>query len=179
MDKSSPRQEALLIDEGIIVAVGKLSDIEALTDTLTEKVDLDGKTLMPSFVDGHSHVVMFGAMINRCDLSECKSFDEILSVIADYREKNNLTHGEKINCHGYDLSVLKEGRHPTADVLDRLGGDNPIGCTHASLHRASRRNALYRNLDFGFLVSPELKKKIMLFPATTFVVICYDPLGRI
>ena len=134
MDKTSPRAEALLIENGTVKAVGKLSDIESMADSSAIRIDLDGKTLMPAFVDGHSHVVMFGAMVTRCDISECKSFDEILDTISKYREKNNLTHGEKINCHGYDLALLKEGRHPTAEVLDRLGFDNPIGCTHASLH---------------------------------------------
>lgn len=134
MDKSSPRIDALLIDNGVISAVGNFKDIEAMADPETLKVDLSGKTLMPAFVDGHSHVVMFGAMLTRCDLSECKSFDEILDTISEYRINNGLTHGEKINCHGYDLSLLKEGRHPTTEVLDRLGFDNPIGCTHASLH---------------------------------------------
>ena len=89
---------------------------------------------MPAFVDGHSHVVMYGSMLNKCDLSECRSFDEILSAISDFRIENNLVHGEKISCYGYDLSIIKEGTHPTAAVLDKLCVDNPIGCTHASFH---------------------------------------------
>ena len=134
MDRSAPRAEALLTEDGVISAVGDLSSIVKLSDSAVEKCDLFGKTLMPAFVDGHSHVLMLGSMIKKCYLGECKSFDEILEAIKEYREKNGFTHGEKINCYGYDLSVLKEGRHPTAAVLDTLGVDNPIGCTHASFH---------------------------------------------
>ena len=134
MDSSVPRTQALLTEDGIIKAIGDLSYVESFADASTEKINLRGKTLMPAFVDGHSHVIMFGSMIKKCYLGECKSFDDILNTIRSYREKNGLTHGEKINCYGYDLSIIKEGRHPTADILDRLGFDNPIGCTHASFH---------------------------------------------
>ena len=134
MDKRNPRVEAIFIENGIIKALGALCDVEMLADNSTERYDLSKKTLMPSFVDGHSHIIMFGSMVNQCYLGECKSFDDILSTIKEYREKNDLTHGEKIRCYGYDIAILKEGRHPTADVLDRLGVDNPIGCTHVSFH---------------------------------------------
>ena len=134
MIKSYPRTEAVLTEDSKILAIGKLAELETLIDEQTERVDLCGKTLMPAFVDGHSHVVMHGSMLNKCNLSECRSFDEILSTISDFRIKNNLVHGEKISCYGYDLSIIKEGTHPTAAVLDRLGVDNPIGCTHASFH---------------------------------------------
>ena len=154
MDKSSPRAEAILVEDGVIAAVGSLEEIENIADE-AERIDLDGKTLMPAFVDGHSHVIMFGAMLAKCDLSECRSFDDILETISEYREKKGLTHGEKINCYGYDLSLLKEGRHPTAEVLDRLGCDNPIGCTHASLHMGVYNTAAMRGagLDDSYTFS--------------------------
>ena len=134
MDKSKPRREALLVENGIIKALGNFGELGSIVDDSTELCDLSGMTLMPAFVDGHSHVIMFGSMVNQCYLGECKSFDDILATIKEYRNKNGLTHGEKIRCYGYDLAVLKEGRHPTAKDLDRLGVDNPIGCTHVSFH---------------------------------------------
>lgn len=133
MDRQHPRAEALLTDGGCILAVGELAYLEGLAKRPT-RVDLDGRALMPGFVDGHSHVMSVGASLKKCDLGECKSFDEILQAITAFRQKHDLTHGERINCCGYDLARLKEGRHPTAALLDSLGFDNPIGCTHASLH---------------------------------------------
>ena len=133
MDKNIPRAEALLTDGRSIKAVGSLAELRAVACNADE-YDLCGKTLMPAFVDGHSHVMMQGSMLNKCDLSGCRSFDEILETILAYREKNRLFGDEKISCYGYDLSLLKEGRHPTKEVLDRLGIDNPVGCTHASFH---------------------------------------------
>ena len=133
MDKARPRAQALLTTDGQILAVGNFGDLAALAPDAC-RVDLHNQTLMPAFVDGHSHAIMLGSMLSKCDLSECTSFDEILDAISDYRIKNALTSGERINCYGYDLALLREGKHPTASVLDRLGVDNPIGCTHASFH---------------------------------------------
>lgn len=133
MDRQAPRAAALLVEDGIIRAVGALERIKALAGS-AEWVDLDGRALMPAFVDAHSHVISTGSALQKCDLGACKSFDEILQAIRAFREAHGLTHGEWINCRGYDLALLREGTHPTAALLDSLGSDNPIGCMHASLH---------------------------------------------
>lgn len=133
MDKQAPRAEALLVGDGRIMAVGSLADLRGMAKG-AEAIDLGGKTLMPAFVDAHSHVMSVGSALKKCDLSGCRSFDEILAAIRAYRQAHDLTHGERIVCRGYDLAILKEGRHPTAAVLDSLGLDNPIACMHASLH---------------------------------------------
>ena len=57
MDKESPRVSAVLSEDGTILAVGSYDD---LFTPEAELVDLGGKTLMPGFVDGHSHMVGVG-----------------------------------------------------------------------------------------------------------------------
>lgn len=152
MDKKHPRVEALLTKGDVIISVGDLSEVERHTDETVVKIDLEGKTLMPAFVDGHSHVIMFGSKFDKCDLSGCHSFDEILNTIKEFIEKNNLTHGEKVNCYGYDLAIIKEGKHPTAAILDKLGVDNPIACIHISEHMGVYNTAAMRGagLDDGY-----------------------------
>lgn len=132
MDRTAPRAEALLSENGRIVAVGALKDLEA---SGASRFDLDGRTLMPAFVDGHSHAVGYGIdMLKNCNLAGCTSFDELLQRIRDYRERKGLTHGEAISCRGYDPELIQERRHPDARVLDTLGFDNPICCVHQSGH---------------------------------------------
>ena len=132
MDRECPTAEAVLTENGKILAVGNLADWNCAD---AEKCDLRGNTLMPGFVDGHSHMIGVGLnLTQQCDLSGCASFEEMLERIRTYRAERNLTHGEPISARGYDLAVLKEGVHPTAAVLDTLGVDNPIKCTHQSGH---------------------------------------------
>lgn len=133
MDAQHPKAEALLTEDGVITAVGRLQDVEALAAGARYE-DLHGNTLMPAFVDGHSHMSGVGLNALRCDLDGCTGFEDMLNRIRAYREKNGLTHGEPISCRGYDPAIMKEGAHPNAAVLDALGFDNPVYCVHQSGH---------------------------------------------
>lgn len=134
MDLAAPRAEAVLTENGKIVAVGKRSDFETVQ---AERIDLKGRTLMPAFVDGHSHAVSVGLNKNRvCDLMGCTSFDDLLERIRRFRKEKNLVHGEAILSRGYDPAIMKEESHPTAKILDSLGFDNPVSCVHQSGHIA-------------------------------------------
>jgi len=137
MDKANPRAEAVLTENGAIVAVGDYREVESLAAE-AERVDLQGRTLMPGFVDGHGHMIETGLReACDCDLTGCTCYEEILERICRFREKNNLIHGETIRAIGYDLGIMKEDMHPTAALLDSLGFDNPIACVHISGHMGS------------------------------------------
>ena len=60
----------MLIDEGKIVAAGKSAEIEKQVSSTTEIVDARGKTVLPGFVDAHTHPVFGG---NRVDEFEQRS----------------------------------------------------------------------------------------------------------
>ena len=133
MDEEKERVSAVLTDGERIAAVGDYEELLASSDG-AEVIDLGGKTLMPAFIDGHSHLAETGIDASRCDLTGSCSFDEILERILKFREKNHLTHGEVILCRGYDQNQLKEQAHPVAAVLDAAGIDNPVLCKHQSGH---------------------------------------------
>lgn len=134
MDRENPEAEALLTEDGKILAVGSMSELE---NREAERVDLHGKTMMPAFVDGHSHMCSVGLNLSKyCSLVGASGVEEILERIKVFIEAGNLKNGEAVTCKGYDLAVMKEGRHPTAAELDRLGVDNPIVCIHISGHVA-------------------------------------------
>lgn len=133
MDRAVPRVEALLTEDGHIIAAGCLDDLKKFAEG-TCREDLKGNTLMPAFVDGHSHMASMGLFSLRCDLTGCTGFDDLLDRIRKFRHERDLTHGEVIRCRGYDPSVMKENRHPNAALLDSLGFNNPIVCVHQSGH---------------------------------------------
>ena len=143
MDEACPRCEAVLVRCGRIAAVGTLADLTVQAPNACRE-DLQGRTLMPAFVDGHSHLASEGLARRCCDLTGCAGFDELLERIRAFRQTRDLTHGEVIQCRGYDPAVMAEGEHPTAALLDSLGFDNPIVCTHISGHLAVYNTAAMR-----------------------------------
>ncbi len=55
MDEEYPFAEAVLIQDGIIIAVGNNDEISNLVGDETDIIDLHGRTLLPGFIDAHSH----------------------------------------------------------------------------------------------------------------------------
>ena len=147
MDLEMPRAEAVLTQDGNIAAVGSLEELRRLAPD-AQQADLHGHTLMPGFVDGHSHLASVGLLDLKCNLDGCTSFDEILQRIRQFRQERKLTHGETIICPGYDLALLREHAHPSAALLDSLGFDNPIICIHQSVQNRKRTGNL-KNYRFS------------------------------
>ena len=56
MDEANPQAEALAIEGQMITAVGADEEILAMKRTGTQVIDLGGRTLMPGFVDAHTHL---------------------------------------------------------------------------------------------------------------------------
>ncbi|MEM7543543.1 MAG: amidohydrolase family protein, partial [Pseudomonadota bacterium] len=73
--------EAVLIDDGVIKAVGADAEIRGLADADTQMIDLDGRTLMPGFIDTHGHVALFGLDELKVSLTGAGSKEEILQRI--------------------------------------------------------------------------------------------------
>ncbi len=132
--------EAVLVENGKISATGKLSELETMNEE-AEKVNLEGRCLMPSFIDTHSHFVMNGQMSLCADLSECESFDDIISALKDYIAIHEITGDQAVLGFGYDHNFLKEFAHPDKRVLDRVSTDIPIMILHVSAHLACVNSA--------------------------------------
>lgn len=125
--------EALLVENGKISACGKLEDLEPLAAG-AERVDLQGRTLMPAFIDGHSHITALAQTMGLCQLGGASSLEEIGGRIRKFRMEQNLAPGQWIIGFGYDQNLLPGKLHPTAADLDRISPDHPVMIGHASGH---------------------------------------------
>lgn len=133
MKQGNPEVEAVLIENGRIKKVGKKEELIKNEKNIQE-IDLNGKTLMPGFIDSHSHITALAQTLGIISLKECESFDDIKRKVKNYIEKNNPKEAEWIIAHGYDHNFLKEKRHPNKNILDQITTKNPIMVVHASGH---------------------------------------------
>lgn len=69
MDADFPRVEALAVMDGRIVATGSLKDVKQAVGDGADLVSLEGGTLLPGFIDGHSHFCSGG--MNRLYAADC------------------------------------------------------------------------------------------------------------
>ena len=126
--------EALLVKEGKIYKLGKNEDLIKEASKDVELIDLQGKTLMPSFIDPHSHFAGYASSFSQANLSETTSFEEIAETIKKFIIKNNVPYGKWIQADGYDQNFLSEKIHPTIELLDQIAPNNPLIVKHKSGH---------------------------------------------
>ena len=144
MKNEDDSPEALVTDNGKIVFTGALQQAENIYGSDAEKVSLEGHTLMPSFIDAHSHFSQTAQSAATCDLSETADFDDIVSELSSYLEKNHIDDTGIIFASGYDHNFLKEEKHPDKTVLDKVSESVPIYISHASGHMGVANSALLK-----------------------------------
>jgi predicted amidohydrolase YtcJ len=141
IDDNNPTALALAVKGGKIVAVGKKNDVFKFKGDATKVVDLKGKTLVPGFIDGHSHFIN-GLQVSRqanCfspPAGPTKSIADIVAELLKIQEKYKIKKGEFIVGYGYDSNALTDKREMTAEDLDPHFRDNPVMVQHVSLHGA-------------------------------------------
>ena len=81
VDPRSPRAQAVAISDGRFLAVGSNDEILAFATARSRKFDLGKKTVLPGFIDAHSHPAMSGRLHLRqvdCDLRSIKAIQSAL-----------------------------------------------------------------------------------------------------
>ena len=69
--------DAILIKDDKIYKIGEKDELLKEASEDVELVDLKGRTLMPSFIDAHSHFSGYAISFTQVDLSEAVNFNEI------------------------------------------------------------------------------------------------------
>lgn len=141
IDESAPEVEAVAILDGKIIAVGAKIDVLKTRGTATRFVDLEGRTMLPGFVDAHGHVMGGGLQALSANLlappdGEVKSMASLQQTLKDWMVENKAAV-DKIQLvvgFGYDNAQLAELRHPVREDLDAVSTEIPICLVHQSGH---------------------------------------------
>ena len=136
---AQPIAEALLVKNGKIAAVGTEAEVRTLADAETTMVDLSGKTMLPGFIDGHSHIGGINTSFPTLYCSPSGTTDSkeaLLDGIRALLEKGELLDNGWLVVQGYDNAVFENQAHPTIQELDAISTEVPILALHASGHVA-------------------------------------------
>ena len=136
LDLRRPRARAMAISDGKILALGEEPKIARWAGQNTKKLDAQGKTIVPGFIDCHLHLMWYGEqLLRQADLVGCTDIDDLLqrlSQLAHRRPGDGWLQG-----HGFDQEKMRDRRFPTRDDLDRVSRTRPIIvsriCGHAAV----------------------------------------------
>ena len=133
MDLHRPRAEAVAVRDGRIVAVGSKTELAGLADRHTERVDLDGRTLLPGLIDPHMH----SALVQLADWTDVSpmttpSADQVFAAL---REAAPTPTGWVL-AQQFDPSITAGHPKLDRDILDRLVADRPLLVLESNGHIA-------------------------------------------
>lgn len=131
MDDRYPCAGAVGVAEGKIVAVGAPDDVAAVMPG-AESRDLNGATLLPGFIDGHSHFPTGG--FNRLfGVDTAVTTMEELKRRLGRKAKEPRSHAWIVG-YGFDEQFMEGQRHPSVRDMDEASSEYPIFMRHVTGH---------------------------------------------
>jgi predicted amidohydrolase YtcJ len=155
INDKQPSAQALAVKDGKILALGERKSIEAQhKGAKTKVVNLAGKTLLPGFIDAHSHYFSSLTVANQCNLyappaGPAKDVASAVAAIQKFAAAKKLPKGEMIQCYGYDENVMPNGRLLNRDDLDKAFADTPVLVGHVSMHGGVMNSAALKKFNFS------------------------------
>lgn len=139
MDAQGRRATALVIEGDRIAAVGSDRDVQRWLSEANVTLDLDGRTVVPGFIEAHGHfpgagLEAIGADLNSPPIGGVTNIAQALDALKKV-DSEQAGDGWLLG-FGYDDTMLEDQRHFTRDDLDSVSTSRPILAMHISGHMA-------------------------------------------
>lgn len=135
-DAAYPSCSAVYCRDGVIMAMGTDQEILSLHPQgadITEKHDLNGRYVMPGFIDSHLHLLEYAEHEKMVHLESAKSLEDVIarcSEVLPYAKQNH----KWIRAVGFNQDDWDEKVLPTRKDLDRISTEVPITIRRICLH---------------------------------------------
>ncbi|KQZ60985.1 hypothetical protein ASD67_17005 [Sphingopyxis sp. Root1497] len=145
MDGDTPQTvEAVVTKDGKIAFAGSEAEARQVAGPAPAVHDLNGATMLPGFIDAHSHFTAATMSAGGLDLRDkahagVTDIPALQAAIRDYAK--SFPADRWIVVWQYDHETLAEKRHITCAELDAVAADRPIVVLHVSLHGAVANSA--------------------------------------
>lgn len=140
-----PVHEAVAVRDGRIVRVGAAYDVDMLVGADTTRIDLDGRVVLPGFVDAHTHLGMVGRYELHADLSGAASRAAALTALSAHAR--SLADDDWLLGYGYDESAWGESDPLGAADLAAVDHPGPVAAFREDLHLVSVDETALARLD--------------------------------
>ena len=136
MDENGTVAEAVAVKDGNIVAVGTTKQVKELANSGTKVIDLEGRLMLPGFIDTHEHCIRRGLQLDwvNCKSPPMRSLGDVIEALrikAETKQK-----GEWVIGSWFDESQWKDKRFPNRYDLDKASTEHPIYLGRAGGHNS-------------------------------------------
>jgi len=133
---------ALAVGGGKIIALGPDTDMLSLAGPDTAKIDLDGRLVVPGFIDSHIHFHEWSLKRQDLKLDDLANLEELLDRVR--KDAMDKSPGEWIMGQGWNETDWTEPRMPTRALLDLAAPDHPVLLWRCDLHLAAANSVALR-----------------------------------
>ncbi|MDH3923982.1 MAG: amidohydrolase [Xanthomonadales bacterium] len=135
VDSDFSEHSAIAIRDGRILAVGSDEEIKALAANGEKTINLDGRVVLPGFIEPHMHFALMAGLGHLMDIGAFKrtTFEDALEAI---REIRDTSRDDWVMARQFDPILLEPPRDLTVRELDAIVTDRPVFILNASGHIA-------------------------------------------
>ncbi|MDQ0338689.1 putative amidohydrolase YtcJ [Caldalkalibacillus uzonensis] len=136
VDQRNTVVEAVAVKGNRILAAGSTANIKTFIGPHTEVIDLNGRSLLPGFIDAHLHLTLHGTnqLAVSCKDPHIESIGDLLTALK--QKAAQTPPGQWVRAWGFNNTKIKEKRYPTRWELDQISTEHPImiirTCGHIS-----------------------------------------------
>ncbi len=131
VDERQPLAEAVVIRGNKIEFVGSTKAARQMLDAQSEVIDLNGRLMLPGFIDNHTHFIDGGFYLLGINLRGAKSTAEFRQILREYVAAHR---GEWITGGDWDHEQWEVTELPTREMIDAFSEDTPIFVTRFDGH---------------------------------------------
>lgn len=139
LDAHRPQPQAVALGQGRIQFVGGNDDVRHLAGPDTESIDLNGRLVVPGFIDTHIHFYEWALKRQGVKLDDLSCLDELLVRVR--QAAHSRLAGQWIMGQGWNETDWTEPRMPSREALDRAAPNHPVLLWRCDLHLAAANSA--------------------------------------
>ena len=125
------RASAFAVEDGKFTAVGTNEEISKLIDSNTRVLDAEGKSILPGFIDSHTHLSSGTKIVTGINLTSIREKSVWLEMIAE--RVKTMEPGEWLLGGRWDYTFENKGL-PTRWELDEVSPNNPVALSDIDGH---------------------------------------------
>ena len=138
LNPQNPLAEIVVIKNDKILFVGNKTDLEKYNSQSTKVIDLQGKTIIPGFIDAHAHFLSLGNALKNINLNNINYWSEAEELVKE--TVKNSQPGDWITGRGWHQEKWQKipeqavNGYPIHNSISAISPNNPIILKHASGH---------------------------------------------
>jgi len=123
VNEKQPFAQAVITEGNKILFVGSNTDAEKYINKETSVTNLNGKLMLPGFIDDHTHFTNGGFYLLGLDLSKAKNKEEFKNILKEYVSTRK---GRWITGGNWDHELWKVKEIPTKELIDDFTKETPV-----------------------------------------------------